>query len=91
VTADRPAVPQDAQGRELLRAALIASAVARHWADAAMEPANYMQMEWRVSAHPLGCVRAALAGETDPRQLGVSEGRDARLIRRIALRYGDAS
>jgi hypothetical protein len=44
---------------------------------------------FRIAAHPLGCVRAALCGETDPRHLGVKEGRDARLIRRIASRYSD--
>lgn len=71
---------------------LIASAVARHWARAVMEPHNAcVKMEWRLTAHPLSCVRHALAGETDPRQLGVEEGRDARLIRRIALRYSGST
>lgn len=70
------------------RALLIGSAVARHWARAVVDPKYAREkLEWRLVAHPLSCVRAALAGETDPAQLGIEEGRTARLIRRIAWRY----
>jgi hypothetical protein len=50
-----------------------------------------MQVDSRMAAHPLSCVREALGGETDPRELGIAEGRDARFIRRVADRYARAA
>jgi hypothetical protein len=46
-----------------------AEAVAIVWINGALEWGD-MQMDGRVCAHPLSCVRSALAGETDPGQLG---------------------
>lgn len=54
----------------------VARIVADHWRVAAMEGGDSL-VPWRLAAHPLCCVLAALDGETDPRQLGIEEGSEA--------------
>lgn len=64
----------------------IAKVVAEHWSSAIMEGGHAdEEFPWRTAAHPLGCVRAALDGESDPAQLGVVVDSDtAQTIRRIS-------
>ena len=66
-----------------MRTAEIAKVVADHWRRAALGWGDLM-FPGRATAHPLFCVLAALDGETDPRHLGIEEGPDADLIRRLA-------
>lgn len=49
----------------------VARLVTKSWSDAAMRWGS-IPMEGRTSAHPLGCVLAALDGETDPIELGIA-------------------
>lgn len=64
----------------------IARIVADHWRNAAMAHADDDMIPFRVMAHPLCMVLSALDGETDPNQLGVSEGPDADKITALAQR-----
>ena len=59
--ADRPVVPAPNT-----QPARLADAVALVWIRALLD----MEGGMRWAAHPLSCVRTALAGETDPVQLG---------------------
>lgn len=64
----------------------IASLVAEHWTNAIMESRIAdVEIPWRAAAHPLGCVRAALDGEQDPKMLGIEDpSATADQIRKVA-------
>lgn len=68
------------------RKVAIARLVAKAWSEAAINWGS-LQMDGRMTAHPLCLVIAALDGETDPIRLGISPTDTAfeaiRMIRRL--------
>jgi hypothetical protein len=81
----RRTFPEMVPAQELKRAMAIARVVAEHWRDQAMARGDEPEIPWRVMAHPLALVLAALDGEQDPTaELGVEEGPDADRIRALA-------
>lgn len=55
------------ENRKLRDTAAVARYVADHWRESAVTNG------WKVASHPLCLVLAALTGETDPEQLGLTE------------------
>jgi hypothetical protein len=67
-------VPADRE-RVLVERMARAEAVASYWRDEAMKTGEEPLVPWRTMAHPLACTLAALLGEeTEPDQLGITEG-----------------